>query len=269
MRSKLLTIKDIRATSGFVERNFNLIKRYLGWELVFIVYTIINTLTIGLIGVTSEDPSRVMYLIIGALLWGFLSIIFHEVAACIAWERWEGTIEFTFMAPVKRIHYLLGMTSYAVIYGLLRSAIILFVVCLFFDLHLENINIPAAVLIIVVSSLSFIGMGLIAAVFPLLYTERGEQGTHIFQALILLVSGVYYPVKVLPDWMQKISVISPATYTLRSVRAAVLEGAGIRALSSDILILIILGICLIPIGYLIFYLGEKYAKKVGKLNRNG
>ena len=112
-------------------------------------------------------------------------------------------------------------------------------------------------------------MGLIAAVFPLLAPEKGSQATHIFQALILLISGVYYPITVLPNWMQKVAIISPATYTLRSVRAAVLEGEGIKALSSDIIVLVILGLILIPSGYIIFNFGEKYAKKVGKLNRNG
>ncbi len=264
-----LLIKDVRATTGFIERNFNLIKRYIGWEIVFMVYTIVNAVTIGLIGVTSGDTNKVVFLIIGALLWGFLSIIFHEVAESISWERWEGTIEFTFMAPARRITYLLGMSTYAVIYALIRSAIVLFFLSLFFDIKLTSINIPVAVLIIVVSSFSFIGMGLIAAVFPLLAPEKGSQATHIFQAVILLISGVYYPISVLPGWIQKLAIISPATYTLRAVRAAVLDGKGLNALSGDIIILIILGIILIPIGLIIFSMGERYAKKVGKLNRNG
>ncbi|MDD3627258.1 MAG: ABC transporter permease [bacterium] len=264
-----LLIKDLRATAGFVERNFNLIKRYLGWEIVFMVYTIVNTITIGLIGVTSGDPQKVVFLIIGALLWGFLSIIFHEVAECISWERWEGTIEFTFMAPAKRITYLFGMCTYAVIYGLIRSAIVLLFIILFFKIELNNVNVLSAVTIVIVSSFSFIGMGLIAAVFPLLSPEKGSQATHIFQAIILLISGVYYPISVLPGWMQKLAFLSPATYTLRAVRAAVLEGAPIGTLINDVVILVILGIVLIPLGYLIFSLGEKHAKTVGKLNRNG
>jgi len=264
-----LLIKDLHATSGFVERNFNLIKRYIGWEIVFMVYTVVNTITIGLIGVTSGDPQKVVFLIIGALLWGFLSIIFHEVAECISWERWEGTIEFTFMAPAKRITYLFGMCTYAVIYGLIRSAVVLIFIILFFKIELSNVNVLAAVTVIVVSSLSFIGMGLIAAVFPLLSPEKGSQATHIFQAVILLISGVYYPISVLPNWMQKVAVFSPATYTLRAVRAAVLEGATLGSLMNDIGILLILGLFLIPLGYLAFALGERHAKTVGKLNRNG
>lgn len=90
--------REVRATYAFVERNFNLVRRYLNWEIVFLFYSIINALTIGFIGVTT-GPEEVLFLTIGALLWGFLSVLFHEVGESVSWERWEGTIEYTFMAP--------------------------------------------------------------------------------------------------------------------------------------------------------------------------
>ena len=44
---------------------------------------------------------------------------------------------------------------------------------------------------------------------------------------MLVVSGVYYPVEVLPEWMQWIAKISPATYALRGCRDSILLGAGL------------------------------------------
>src|SRR5687767_15849306 len=55
-------------------------------------------------------------------------------------------------------------------------------------------------------------------VFPVMSAERGAEATHIFQGSLLLVSGVYYPIEVLPGWMQPLSAISPATYTLSACR---------------------------------------------------
>jgi len=262
-------IREIRASYGFVERNFNLVKRYMGWEVVFLFYNVVNTLTIGLIGYATGDMELVLFLVIGALMWAFLGVLFHEVSESIAWERWEGTIEFTFMAPIRRITMLLGTCLYAVIYGVLRTIVVLLFVLLFFDLGFENANFLSAVVILVVSSLSFIGLGLMAAVLPLISPERGPQATHIIQALILLVSGVYYPISVLPVWLQPLSYISPATYTLRMMRSAMLDGASLNTMGWDLLGLTICGIALIPIGAWIFNLGELYAKKVGKLKRSG
>src|SRR4051794_7457500 len=81
-------LREVQASLAFVERFVNAVRRYLGWEIVFLVYTCVNCLTIALIGVESHDPRRVLYLVIGAVLWGFLSVIFQEVSECIAWERW-------------------------------------------------------------------------------------------------------------------------------------------------------------------------------------
>lgn len=260
-------VNEIKASFAFVERNFHLVKRYGAWEFVFLIYTIVNTLTIGYIGY--GDPEKVLFLIIGSLLWGFLSVLFHEVAEAVSWERWEGTIEYTFMAPIHRFTYLVGQCSFAIFYALLRSVIIMFLVALFFNISFHNANFPATLLLVIIASFSFLGMGLMAAVLPLLSPERGSQATHIFQAVILLVSGVYYDVSVLPDWVQPLSVISPGTYVLRAIRRALLENASLHDLSGDIFILIFIGVILIPLGMWVFDRAERYAKRTGKLKRNG
>jgi len=269
MTSKVRYFRELWASVGFAERNYMLVKRYIGWEAVFLTYTVVSALTIGLIGVATGDERLVLYLVVGAVLWGYLSILFHEVSECIAWERWEGTLEFTFMAPVRRFTQLLGNALYAITYGLGRAAIELLACALFFGINLAGANFLTAAVVLIASSLPFLGMGLGAAVLPLLSRERGSQATHIFQALVLLVSGVYYDVKVLPAWLQPFSHISPATYTLRSMRAAILDGATPGDVKGDLLILVVLGVVLIPIGLAFFLWGERWAKKVGKLKIEG
>jgi ABC-2 type transport system permease protein len=83
------------------------------------------------------------------------------------------------------------------------------------------------------------------------------------------VSGVYYPVDVMPGWMQAIATLSPATYALEGVRAAVLDGAGLGDLGGDLWPLAILGVVAIPVGLAVFRAGERYAKRHGKLKRSG
>ncbi|MFP4459937.1 MAG: ABC transporter permease [Candidatus Zixiibacteriota bacterium] len=261
-------ISEIPKTFAFVERNVNLVRRYFAWEVVFMSYSIVNALTIAFIGVT-EGKEQVLYLVVGALLWGFLSVLFHEVAEAVAYERWEDTIEFTFAAPIRRLTYLFGNSLFAAMYGLARSIILLIVVIFIFQLEIEQANFLGAALVLFASSLSFIGLGLVAAILPLISLERGAQATHIFQALLLLVSGVYYDVSVLPGWLQPLSKISPATYTLRAMRAALMDGASCAELLPQILLLIAIGAVLIPLGYVTFSIGEHYAKIHGKLKRGG
>ena len=122
---------------------------------------------------------------------------------------------------------------------------------------------------LLVSSVSFIGIGMMTAVLPLISPEKGTQLGFIAQGMLLVVSGVYYPVSVLPGWMQALSVISPATYALEGIRKAVLEGASPGAVWDDLWPLLLIGAVAIPLGLEVFRRGEIYAKRHGRLKRSG
>ena len=165
---------------GVVERNLYLTKRYFLWDLAFLLWTIANTLTIVFIsrGVDARPgPARTSSptkLLVGGVIWAFLGIIFEIVTETVAWERWEGTIEYTFMAPVSRSVHLIGMGVYAVLYGLVRAAAIFVAVVAFIDIHVPLANYGAAVALLAIASVSFIGVGMMTAVLPLISPEKGS-----------------------------------------------------------------------------------------------
>jgi ABC-2 type transport system permease protein len=265
---------------AFVEREIALSRRYWAWELVWIVYGIVTSLSVALIGRAASTISGqtlddatvdrfVLYLLVGSIAWRFLGIVFENVTEVIEWERWEGTIEYTFMAPVHRVTHLLGMCASSIIRAIVYSAIILAVVLLFLHVDLSRANALSALVLLGVGSLAFIGLSMGAAIFPLLWTEKGLQMAYIIQAVILLVSGVYYPLDVLPQWMQALSVISPATYVIQGLRSALVDGAGIDRLWSDVWPALLIGAISIPLGLRAFLLAERYAKRTGRLKRSG
>ena len=208
-------------------------------------------------------------LLIGAVIWSYLGLIFEIVTETVAWERWEGTIEYTFMAPISRASHLLGMGAFAVIYGVLRTALLFAVVAASLSISFGNADFAAAGVVLLISSVSFIGIGMMTAVLPLISPEKGTQLGFIAQGLLLVVSGVYYPVTVLPDWMQWLSVISPATYTLEGCRNAILDGASVSQMWPDIWPLLVIGGIAVPLGLAVFRRGERYAKQHGRLKRSG
>lgn len=271
-------LHEFRATYAFMERNANLVKRYLSWEVVWLAYSIANSLSVSYIGMGMEQLGGgqnvdgrflVLYLVIGTLVWRYLSLIFYWITDVIGMERWEGTIEYTLMAPVRRVTHMAGQTLFAVLYSLIFSAIILVVTVVLFDIDMSRANLLGGILMLIVGSLSFIGVGIMGSILPLLFPERGSQMTHVIIAVLLLVSGVYYPISVLPDLLQKAAVLSPATYVLDGTRQALLEGVQTSALWQYIWPTLIMGLILIPVGLWIFGLAERYAKRAGKLHRNG
>ena len=101
--------QELIGLGGVVERNWYLVKRYAWWELTFFFWTVANTMTIVFIakgvestGVKINVNELTTVLLIGAVVWAYLGIIFEVITETVAWERWEGTIEYTFMAPLSR-----------------------------------------------------------------------------------------------------------------------------------------------------------------------
>ncbi|HSS93943.1 MAG TPA: ABC transporter permease, partial [Candidatus Dormibacteraeota bacterium] len=218
---------EMNALFGFAERQLHIVKRYWVWEVVWLFYSLVSVLSIGFLasglgtlGVAggSFDLHRAqLYLLVGALLWGYLSLVFMETAFAISWERWEGTIEYTFMAPVRRITHLFGICLFAIGYGLARTLVVLVIAAATFGLDFSHANMPAALAVLAASTVPLIGLSIFTAVLPLLSPQKGEQMSIAVQGFLLLVSGVYYPLSVLPIPMQIAGAASPLTYALAGI----------------------------------------------------
>src|SRR3954451_5950558 len=119
---------------AFVERQTNLWKRHWAWEVVWLFYGVVNTLAITFIakqltneGVVSGAAANklLLFLLIGTLVWAYLSAVLDDVSLVVTWERWEGTIEHTLMAPVPRTAHLIGTAVFGVLHAIMRTSLIL------------------------------------------------------------------------------------------------------------------------------------------------
>lgn len=270
----------LRPLWAFVFRDFHLTRRYFSWVVVFTFYALVNSATIALIGVAAGDERLTLTLVLGVLLWSFLSAMFQEISNSISYERWEGTLEYTFMAPVHRLTHLLGVSLFAVAYSVVRTIVIMVGLLFFVHLSFAGANLWGVLVVLLVASVAFMGLGLVAAILPVLSPENGAQATNIVQGVLLLVSGIYYPVEVLPAWLQPLSALSPATYALAAARklmgldrplteAGTLAGAPLGAVTHELLVLALMGVVLVPLGLWIFGRVELWAKRTGKLKRTG
>lgn len=272
--------RTFRPMWAFVFRDWHLTRRYFSWVVVFVFYAIVNSATIALIGKAQNDFRLTLTLLLGVLLWSFLSAMYNEIANSISYERWEGTLEYTFMAPVSRLIHLSGVSLFAVFYSIIRTIVILVGLVLFIQVSISGANLLGVLVVLLVASLAFMGLGLMAAILPVMSPENGAQATNIFQGVLLLVSGIYYPVNVLPTWVQPLAYLSPATYALEASRKLMgisnpestanrLIGAPLSSVLPELGILLAMGVVLIPLGLLVFNQAERWAKRTGKLKRTG
>jgi ABC-2 type transport system permease protein len=270
---------ELNALFGFAERQLHVVKRYWVWEVVWLFYSLVSVLSIGFLasglgtlgvqGGSFDLHKAQLYLLVGALLWGYLSLVFMEAAYAIAWERWEGTIEYTFMAPIRRVTHLFGICLFAIGYGLARTFVVLLIATAMFNLDFSHADIPAALLVLAASTVPLIGLSILTSVLPLLSPQKGEQMSVAVQGFLLLVSGVYYPLSVLPVPMQIAGAASPLTYALEGIRSSLLDGAGVKAELPVIGILLLMGAVMIPVSLWVFSWAENRAKRLGLLKRSG
>jgi ABC-2 type transport system permease protein len=271
--------RELGALFGFAERQLNVYKRYWVWEVVWLFYSIVSVLSIGFLasglgtlgagGAAFDFKRAQLYLLIGALLWGYLSLVFMEAAYAIAWERWEGTIEYTFMAPVRRMTHLMGICLFAIGYGLARTVIVLIAAVAIFNLDFSHANLLGTLAVLAASIVPLIGLAILTSVLPLLSPQKGEQMSFAVQGFLLLVSGVYYPLSVLPLPLQLAGMLSPLTYSLEGMRRSLLDGAGVGDLLPTMAVLVGMGAVLIPLSVVVFARAESRAKRLGLLKRSG
>ena len=92
--------------------------------------------------------------------------------------------------------------------------------------------------------------------------KKGDPFSWIFANLSWLLSGVYYPVSILPDWLQKVSYLIPVTHSLEGMRLALLKGYPLRDLLPSILPLLVFTVIMLPFSIWVF----KYAVRIAKIN---
>ncbi len=125
-------------------------------------------------------------------------------------------------------------------------------------------NLLAALLILFLSIVIFSSLGILAASFVMVL-KRGDPITWLFNVSFTLLGGVYYPVTILPEWMQTLSAFLPVTYGLRAMRLALLQGATWATLFPDLLSLFLFGLLLFPLSLSAFRFAVHRARQDGSL----
>ena len=129
---------------------------------------------------------------------------------------------------------------------------------------MSNANVPAALLILVLTIICFGSIGILSASFVMVL-KRGDPINMFFISTSELFGGVLFPISVLPEWLQTISHLLPITYSLSGMRHALLQGYSLSALAPEITALLAFSVVLVPLGLLSFKYAVNRAKGDGSL----
>jgi ABC-2 type transport system permease protein len=110
---------------------------------------------------------------------------------------------------------------------------------------------------------TFLGMGCISAAF-LLLIKQGDPLLIVFTAATAMMGGAFFPVEVLPDWMQALTILVPLTHALSGVREG-LNGGSVTDVLPQITILSGMALVILPAGLMMFNGSMLRAKREGSL----
>jgi ABC-2 type transport system permease protein len=175
-----------------------------------------------------------------------------------------GTLEAMLSSPTRLSTIILSSAQWNYLITTLRVVVYLLVGSVFLGVQLGEANYAAALVVLVLTVISFSSLGIIAASF-IMVLKRGDPVTWIFGTVSNLLGGIYYPVAVLPGWMQKLADLIPVTYALRAMRLALLQGAGFEVLWPDLLALGIFSVVLLPLSLIAFGIAVRIARIDGSL----
>jgi ABC-2 type transport system permease protein len=134
-----------------------------------------------------------------------------------------------------------------------------------FGLSLAHVNFLAVLLLFLLSAAAFSSIGILSATFTLVF-KRGDPLLWLFGGLSWLLGGVFYPLQVLPRFLQHAAQLLPITHALVGMRAALLHHASILEVLPQIGVLGLFGLVGMPLSLLAFHLGVRWAKVTGTLS---
>jgi ABC-2 type transport system permease protein len=137
---------------------------------------------------------------------------------------------------------------------------------LVFGLNLDVGGVPQS-LVLLVFFMPFVwGLGILAAAITLTF-RRGAGVVGLATGALTLVSGLYFPLSLLPNWLETASAGNPLTIAANGLREALLGDTTWSAIGSDILILTPLSIVSILVGMIAFKLALTRERRLGTLGQ--
>jgi len=206
---------------------------------------LVKPFTIQTQGIVPGEPNYFQFMAPGIMAMVVMLSVMTGLAASIAREREDGTLDGILVSPINRLSIILGKAFSQTARGLLQAAIILGLATLLFGVVIHG-NLLLVVLLLILSIFSFVGVGVLISALA----TRQETAMTIMMTLqfpMLFLSGVLFPVQQMPEWIQAISKAVPLTYATQALRQVMTLGVGISEVIGQIIILVGFGIVTLAI----------------------
>lgn len=232
------------------------------WSLFFLGRTFGNTSR--LLAVADGDYFR--FALVGLSLAVPLRAGMGGVSRRVRELQLFGGLETLVSAPVRPFSTVLLVALYPLLSALFRGAVLLLLGILVFGARFPQADPAGALAAVLLGLAAYLGFGILSAAFVIVF-KRGDPVAWAVDALTFLVSGIIYPVEVLPNALQPVAALVPATHALQALRLSLLQGAGPAELGPQLGALGAFAALLLPASGLVLRLALRKAARDGTLGQ--
>jgi ABC-2 type transport system permease protein len=196
------------------------------------------------------QPTTYMeFVAVGIAISAFITLALGRVAVGMQQEQFAGTLESLLMTPTSPATVQLGSVVYDLIYIPLRTAAFLVVIAVAFGLDF----------------IPFVwGLGVASAGATLTF-RRGSGIVGLGSTILVLFSGAYYPLDVLPQWVASLAELNPITIAVDGMREPLLGGTGWEGVGRAVAILLPLSVVSLALGAAAFRAALRRERRQGTL----
>jgi len=212
--------------------------------------TIVAPIRAKIEGIVPGNPNYFEFVAPGIIAMIVMTAVLTGLAASIAREKEQGTLDGILISPVNRLSIILGKAFSQAIRGLIQGAIVLLLAFVLFGVRVHG-SYLLVISLLLLGIFSFVGLGILVSAIAA-EQETATQLLFMFQFPMLFLSGVFFPILLMPPIMQKIAYAIPLTYAINALRKVMVLGAGFAAVKIEILVLLIFGAITLAISVPVF-----------------
>jgi len=266
-------LAQLRVPLAFLVRDFRIEASYktgfaarvLGPVLNIVIYYFIARVFGGLApNLQAYGGNYFAFVVIGVAFSDYLALGISAIGNSIRDGQVTGTLELMFLSPTRMTIVLFSSSLWSYLFATL-SVLTYLVLGTGLGMRLDQANVPFALLSLAIAIISFNALGLFAASLVILFKRGNPLGWAIRVSSVVL-GGVFYPVHVLPGWLNQLAQLLPLTHALELLRRSLLLGEGLAQLGGELLALIGLTAVLLPLGLLACHLAIRVAQTDGSLS---
>ena len=177
--------------------------------------------------------SYMEYIVPGLILMAIITNSYANVVSSFYGSKFQHNIEEMLISPTPNYIILLGFIAGGVARGVIVGGVVTIVSLFFTDLRIEHFFITT--IVVFLTAILFSLAGFINGVYANSFDDISIIPTFVLTPLTYL-GGVFYTIKLLPDFWQNVSMINPILYMVNTFRYGIIGVSDINVTTAFIII---------------------------------